>query len=702
MSFDTHEAPSANRSCWYWLVGGLLVVCGCCTFLMVLATAVSIYDAGRWDEWVNDSVRDPTPWPTRPLPSDLPTPAITAVSTPTPAPLPPSQLSHQPPAIIQQQPPPAAATADLARLYRLDFPPRDYNETAVRLGGHSQPRAVGGHTYRIGDQQTVTLESGPITAELLVVGQQATFWVEQGLNVDINELRAVAQRLDAVYYPQLVALFGHPSEIGLDANGRFAILHTRLGLGLEYGYFSSADLYSSALFKTTNEQAIIYLNIDELELGSDEYYATLIHELQHLSQWYIDPNEKWWLDEGLAQLAELYLGYDLVDTMAYFDNPAVSLTHWPDDGEDILPHYGAAYLFLVYFWEQLGETAVQELIRHPANGTAAVWSVLQGFAPERPLPDFFADWAVTNYLNSPTAPAPYHYRTIEPTGFPHTAHILESTPISLTSRLPQFGVEYVALNLSGPITLSFAGDTAVFLSTAPPPEGGCYWLAPPMNSTVATLSHQFDLTGLEQATLTFDTWFDLEEGWDFAYVTISADGGQSWSILRPHYTVDGFYGPGFTGYSGDIEAGGWLAESLVLDAYVGQQVEIRFEVVTDLFVLGQGFAVDNIAIPELGHFSGAELACGDTGQRRAETAVAGWQGAGFVATGWQLPQKWALRLMTWEGEADTPVVTPLMLDDLNQGEWGLDLANGGVLLITAVTPFTDAEATYWLSVTSGQ
>jgi immune inhibitor A len=707
MTSDITDPPK-KRSSWPWLIGCLLLICCCGSLLVVAAAAWLTYEEGEWEpflselgEWV-----EATPWPapaaTRTAVSDLlPAPEIMAVPTPTTAPPPASRLRQPPPASIGQQPPAPQATADLGRLYRLTFPHHDYYETAVRLGGYSLATdAVGGATYRLGEQQTFFLDEAEIEAELVVVGQTATFWVEQGVNLDVAELRQVSQQLDETLYPRLVALFGQPGEVGLDANGRFAILHTRLGLGLELGYFTSVDLYPASLFESSNEQAMVYLNVDELEVGSELYYGTLVHEIQHLIQGHVDPNEKAWLDEGLAQLAELYLGFYTVDTLPYLQQPGISLNLWPlDDEEEIEAHYAASYLFLVYFWEQLGETAVQELARHPANGIASVWSVLQGFAPERPLPAFFADWAVANLLDDPDAGPSYYYEHLFLTEYPAAAHTVSGLPRSFTASLAPFGVDYVALDLSGEISLSFAGDTAVALSSSPPPEGRCYWLAPPMNDTAAYLANTFDLTGLTQATLTFDVWFDLEPGWDWAYVTISADGGDTWSILTPQYVASGEYGPGFSGDSVSIAPDGWLSESIVLDEYVGQVVEIRFEVLTDYAILGQGLALDNIAILELGHFSGAELACGEGGQ----TTVEGWQGQGFAATGWQLPQKWALRLVTWRDEGGPATVTPLLLDELNQGEWSVELGNeGGVLVVTAVTPFTEAEANYWLSIQSNR
>ena len=43
----------------------------------------------------------------------------------------------------------------------------------------------------------------------------------------------------------------------------------------------------------------------------------------------------------------------------------------------------------------------------------------------------------------------------------------------------------------------------------------------PGDKSDMTLTGAFDLSGLTQATLSFQTWYDVEEGWDYAYVTVS-------------------------------------------------------------------------------------------------------------------------------------------------------------------------------------
>jgi hypothetical protein len=44
-------------------------------------------------------------------------------------------------------------------------------------------------------------------------------------------------------------------------------------------------------------------------------------------------------------------------------------------------------------------------------------------------------------------------------------------------------------------------------------------------------------------------------------------------------------------------------------------------------------------------------------------------------------------------------VVPLDLNELNQGQWTVDLGqDGGILMITATTPFSEDPSSYWLVV----
>ena len=167
-------------------------------------------------------------------------------------------------------------------------------------------------------------------------------------------------------------------------------------------------------------------------------------------------------------------------------------------------------------------------------------------------------------------------------------------------------------------------------------------------------------------------------------MSVSTDQGVTWRVLSPHLWSSGDYGPGFNG-SSSIAANnvnGWIHESIALNNFVGQDILIRFQVLTDFESVGRGFAIDNIAIPELGYFNDVE------------TADDKWQTRGFVQTGWLLPQHWALRLIH---HGPNPRVEPLQLDAHNQFRETVDLGQeGGTLVIIPLTPFVDETARYWL------
>ncbi|MCA9971367.1 MAG: immune inhibitor A, partial [Anaerolineales bacterium] len=254
-------------------------------------------------------------------------------------------------------------------------------------------------------------------------------------------------------------------------------------------------------------------------------------------------------------------------------------------------------------------------------------------------------------------------------------------PFRHTAALPQFGVHYLDLPAAGAVTLSFAGDTVAPLFP-PPPGAATAWFAPTADESNAQLTLPLDLTGLQQATLTFDAWYDLEEDWDFAYLQVSTDGGATWELLRPAHDTRGEYGPAWNGRSAaEPDArGGWVPESVSLDAYAGGPVLLRIDVLTDSAITGQGVALANLQVPEM-------------------PPTAGWPGLvarGFVETGPLLPQAWQLRLIH---PGATPRVETLPLDDWNQGTWTVELGpNGGVLVITTATPFVADTGDYWLDI----
>jgi len=131
-----------------------------------------------------------------------------------------------------------------------------------------------------------------------------------------------------------------------------------------------------------------------------------------------------------------------------------------------------------------------------------------------------------------------------------------------------------------------------------------------------------------------DTWYDLEDQFDYVYLSASADGGQTWHVLSGrHSTSDratgNNYGVGWTASSGPD----WIDEEVDLGALAGSEVLLRFEYVTDQSFNGQGFALQDVSIPQIG---------------LDEPGASGtWTPEGWVRVDAPVPEHWNLRLVQW-------------------------------------------------------
>jgi bacillopeptidase F (M6 metalloprotease family) len=206
---------------------------------------------------------------------------------------------------------------------------------------------------------------------------------------------------------------------------------------------------------------------------------------------------------------------------------------------------------------------------------------------------------------------------------------------------------------------------------------GAFWWANRGDSIDTKLTREFDLRSLTSATLRFSAWFEIEHGWDYAYVAASTDGGTTWRALPGQQTTDynpveAAYGPGYTGGSE-----GWLQEEVDLSAYAGTKVLLRFEYVTDDATSLTGFAVDDVEVPELGFRDGAD----DPG---------GWASEGFERIGGSLFQRFVVQVIR-DGD-----VTHLELDSANRGRVALGAPL--TVVISGITEGTAEKALYTWSV----
>ena len=434
---------------------------------------------------------------------------------------------------------------------------------------------------------------------------------------------------------------------------------------------------------------MFYISLSGLVPGTDLYDGVLAHEFQHMIHWAQDRNEDTWVNEGCSQLAAYLNGYDPGGfEWAYIADPDVQLTTWPSTGSSAA-NYGASYLFMLYFLGRFGSEATQVVVAESANGTAGFDRVLAAY--DLTFDDVFADWLVANYLDSQavvgsSADPAYSYSqvTIGPVSI-DISHA--SYPVVRESTVHQYGADYVRLTGMGDLVIEFEGESRVRLVPTDAYSGQYAWWSNRGDDSDATLTRDFDLTGVESATLQVRMWYDIEQHWDYAYVAVSDNGGQIWDLLSGSSTTTSnpngnSFGPGYSGQSD-----GWIDEHFDLSPYVGRDVLIRFQYVTDDAVNLSGWLIDDVRIPELDYADDMESGPG------------GWEANGFVYSDNWVPQGYLLRLIT---VGQTVSIHALTVDDSGYGRAeirGLGTQiDTAVLVIAAVAPATTEIAPYRYSI----
>lgn len=122
----------------------------------------------------------------------------------------------------------------------------------------------------------------------------------------------------------------------------------------------------------------------------------------------------------------------------------------------------------------------------------------------------------------------------------------------------------------------------------------------PNNSTrTITKSSAINLTDAIYAELNFWARWELEVNYDYTEVDASDDGGTTWTPLCGKYTRIGngnqnTGNPVYDGYQYN-----WLKESMDLSDYIGKNILLRFETVSDQYTNYDGFYFDDLSISKI-------------------------------------------------------------------------------------------------------
>jgi hypothetical protein len=591
---------------------------------------------------------------------------------------------------------PTAPAVMAAHLAAAPLPVRDPYDLAVRLRGVPADVARGGlpgaapaqpnqsDTFWVLDQRSA--HTFQVTATLRLITDHAYWYVadDRAERVPQLALEQSASTFEHHTFPTIEHFFGgDPAAFPGDGDPHVLFLLGRVpGVA---AYFSGVDTVPPAINPRSNDREMIYVNVDVLTPGQGSFDATMAHEFQHLLHFARCPGQDTWIDEGSSELASRVDGYDGPPPLAFNSRPDVQLTAWSTQPSDQLRHYQAAYLFVRYVAERFGGWETLRQVLQPClRGEALYSQFLRERGESGSFDDLFADWAVANLVDDATiGDGRYAYAG----GSVHVATTATAGPGQpFESTLPQYAADYIELSDGGSAGV-FVGDADVSLVGASDATASPVWWSNRGDDVDTRLTRRLDLRGVQHATARFRAWYDVEDQYDYVYLSGSTDGGATWKVLPSRGTtgdaaVGNNYGPGWTGTSGGERGPTWVDEEADLSPLAGNDAEVRFEYVTDQAYNGSGFAMADFAVPELGLFEPG--------------AVDGsWSAEGWLRVDAHVPESWNLRLVQWlPGGVSVDAVA---VDSSGRAAFAVDpAASRSVLVVAPTAPRTLERAHYTL------
>lgn len=437
-----------------------------------------------------------------------------------------------------------------------------------------------------------------VRATLAAVTPRSYVWLADGVERGRANLSRVGEqigslletlRLRANYFPRApLPIEGDASRFvdrtdllpipDVDSDSRLHILYGR-DLREDF-YFNPIDSLPAVIAPSdqTNARELLYVNTTTfagVPLDDGIYVIGMLRALYNFVMYHNAPGQAPWLTETMGNSVLLQLQNATVaasEIDAYFSNVETTSPIRASTFANRAAVNGAQGLFLSYLTQRYGGDVYRDLFLAEGEGWTPVDAVLARHGvvdPVSALPvtalDVFTDFTIANLVNAAFGDGRYQHRgvTLDRRQFPRLRQVTALPDAAENAQVAQFGAAYTLFGTreAASVRVAFEGGSAARLLPMRRDDGDAFWWSG-RGAGRRTLTTSLDLIGINPPILTFDAWYSLADGWNYTYVSVSADNGATWTILAPEYAGeiagDGLrmrspfgaaYGVGLTGIS---------------------------------------------------------------------------------------------------------------------------------------------------------
>ena len=391
-------------------------------------------------------------------------------------------------------------------------------------------------------------------------------------HVNTELLELWIQKFNTEIHPIITNVF-----YNTDINPYIYVVITNLNPGIA-GYYSDSNNYPINVHYGSNEVDIIFIDIDQIKNGEQSFLSTLTHELTHLYQSQINSYSNSWIKEGTAELITNSVGLQRPLDSNIFSRPiSLSTLNNPN-----LQQYGYFTFFFLYLQDRFNPLNLYELLQHENKSIEGIIDYLKtNHNYQNHSKDLLNEWGL-EVLNCIIENCSFYDDFINSTPVIelNDSQTIEMLPLSL-----QF---YKILD---------SQNTSIQISTEILNENNDIWWSGNGDLIDNMITFEFEIKDLDNYSLYFDTYFDIEGQFDLVYLEISKDGGVSWEILSTpamNSQSSSFYALG-PHYTNQIED--WINEEILIgNLNITDKLLVRFEYITDDSVNNKGFYIKDITL----------------------------------------------------------------------------------------------------------
>ena len=401
---------------------------------------------------------------------------------------------------------------------------------------------------------------------------------------------------------------------------------------------------------------MIYVNLNSLRPGQAGFDSTITHEFQHMVHFARCPSQEGWVDEGASELAMRVAGYEGAPPPSFAAHPDVQLNAWstePPRPHSPLPGGVPVPALRGRARRRLGRPA--QHARRPARAARDCFrrfSTRQPIAPD--LDSLFADWTVANLLQDPAVgrrPLRLCQRRLPRRGDRHCrrAGAVSGLGAAIRGQLrrPAHGRRHRHVQRR-------RGRCRCWRR---PPTTAAVWWSNRGDSLDSRLTRQRRPARRQpRRRCSFQAWYDLEDQFDFVYLSASRDGGKTWQVLArpPHHARPGHRQQLRRRLDRveRLEQLGWVDEQVDLTPFAGSDDPAALRVRDRPELQRPGLCPQRRAHPP-------------ARSRRARRRRRPWIAEGWVRVDAPVPEHWNLRLVRWTPSGVS--VDPVPVDSRRHG-----------------------------------